>query len=122
MNRILSKPCHIVLPFRNGHAGFLGVMMPDALSFQCFNNDFKPLKNPSKYTDDMPANANTTRHARIIIRHKANTKLFDVYKDVVQRLQNQCQEAIHEDYFVKLEDLSPSAFMIKSSMDTLKLT
>ena len=47
----------ISLPFGTSHAGYLCIMMPEALYVQRFNDPFWPPINPGKYPDDIPANA-----------------------------------------------------------------
>ena len=80
----------IASPFGNEQAGFLVIMMPNALYIQCI--------------DDISANANTMRHEQILIQHKANKRLLDSYKALVLCVQNQCQEFVHDDCLAKLED------------------
>ena len=41
---------------------------------------------------------------KLLICHKAAKQLYDTFKLVVQCLHKQFQEAIHEDYFVELDD------------------
>ena len=43
--------------FGTSHAGYLGIMMPEALYVQHFNDPFQPPFNPGKYPDDIPINA-----------------------------------------------------------------
>ena len=47
----------ILSPFGTGHAGFSGIMMPEALYVQHFNDPFQLPLNPGEYLDDIPANA-----------------------------------------------------------------
>ena len=46
----------ILLPFGTGLAGYLGIMMPDALYIQHFNDLFQPPGNPGDYPNEIPAN------------------------------------------------------------------
>ena len=47
----------ILSPFGTGHAGFVGIMMPEALYVQHFNDPFQPPLNSGKYPNDIPTNA-----------------------------------------------------------------
>ena len=54
--KIYQYLAEISSPFGTGKAGYLGIMMPDALYIQHFNDPFQPPSNPSEYPDDIPAN------------------------------------------------------------------
>ena len=69
----------IVSPFGNGQA-------PDALYFQCFNEQFAPPNNPGKYPHDIPATALAQCRSKLLIWCKAAKQLFDTYKAVAQCL------------------------------------
>ena len=47
----------ILTPFSASYARYLGIMMPEALYVQRFNDPFHHQINPSKYPDDTLANA-----------------------------------------------------------------
>ena len=70
-NEIYQNLMAISLPFGTGQAGYLGIMMPDALYIQHFNDPFQPPGNLGEYPDDIPANASAQRWSELIIRHKA---------------------------------------------------
>ena len=55
-------------------------------------------------SDVIPANASAQWQSKLLILHKASKLIYDTFKVVTQCLQNQFQEAIHENYLAKLDD------------------
>ena len=102
----------ILSPFGTGHTRFLGIMMLEMLYVQCFNDWFQMPLNLGEYPDDIPINASAQQCSKLIICHKASNLVHDTFKAVTKCLQNQCQEAIHEDYLTELND--PDIDMQKS--------
>ena len=68
-NEIYQNLAAILLPFGTGLAGYLGIIMPDTLYIQRFNDPFQPPGNSSKYLDDIPANASAQQWSELIIHH-----------------------------------------------------
>ena len=94
----------ILSPFGTDHAGHLVIMMPEVLYIQHFNDLFQLPINPSKYPYDIPANTSAQQQSELLICHKALKLVYDTFKAVTQCLQNQFQEAIHEDYLAELDN------------------
>ena len=67
----------ILLPFGTSHAGYLGIMMPEALYVQCFNDPFQLLINTGEHLDDIPANTSTQWWCKLLIHHKASKLVYD---------------------------------------------
>ena len=94
----------ISLPFGNGHARFLGIMMLAALYVQCFDDPFQPTLNLAKYPDNIPANVSAQQWSELLIHHKAAYQVYNTFKAVTQCLWSQFQEAIHENYLAELDN------------------
>ena len=56
-NEIYQKFAMISLPYGNGHLRFLGIIMPEALYAQHFNDSFQLPHDPGKYPNDIPTNS-----------------------------------------------------------------
>ena len=88
----------ILSPFGMGHAGYLGIMMPEAFFVQHFNDPFQPPINSGKSPDDIPASSSAQQWSKLLIHHTASKLVYDTFKAVTKCLQNQFPEVIHEDY------------------------
>ena len=55
--KIYQNLAAISSPFGAGHAGYLGITMPEALYVQHFHDPFQPPINPGEYPNDIPVNA-----------------------------------------------------------------
>ena len=69
-------------PFGTGHAGYLGVMMPEALYVQHFNDPFQPPINPGEYPNNISANVSAQQWRKLLIRHKALKLVYNTFKAV----------------------------------------
>ena len=58
---IYQNVATISSPFGTGHARYFGIVMPEVLYVQLFNDPFQPPINPGKYPNDIPANASAQR-------------------------------------------------------------
>ena len=84
------------LPDDNSHARFLGIMMPEVLYVQFFDDPFQLPLYSEEYPNDIPPNVSAQQWSELLIHHKAAKQVYDTFKMVMQCLQNQFQEAIHE--------------------------
>ena len=76
----------ILSPFHTGHAGYLGIMMLEALYVQGFNDPFQLSINPGKYPERIPDNISTQWWIQLLIHHKASKLAYETFKAVTQCL------------------------------------
>ena len=57
-----------------GQAGFLGVLNPDVLCLQRFNESFKAPHDPGDYLDDILAHSTTASLSELLAQHNSCLK------------------------------------------------
>ena len=64
----------IISPYGVGHTEYLGVLNPDVLCFQRFNESFKVPGEPGDYVDDILANSITASLSELLAQHNSCLK------------------------------------------------
>ena len=72
----------ILSPFGTSHAGYLGILMPEALYVQHFNDLFQLPINPGEYPGNIPTNASAQQWSKLLIHQKALKLVYDNFKVV----------------------------------------
>ena len=75
--------------YGRGQAKIFGIMMPEMMYMQVFNELFRQPIHLGEYPNDILANASTQWGGKILIHHKVAKQMYNTYRAVIQCLHNQ---------------------------------